>query len=176
MHFRALVWNSYKLKMKEGINLRGQSYSLLGHGIGKGENRSMQIRGRRKGNTKAIGNVKGKGTLLSVLKILLVMYIITGALLLLLTVLLSKLQLSEGTVSIGIVVIYVISGFLGGLLAGKKMKNRKFIWGMVMGACYFLVIVIGSILFHRGLDMEASRFVTTLILCIASGMVGGMVS
>jgi len=89
---------------------------------------------------------------------------------------LSKMQLSEGAVSIGIVVIYVVSGFLGGLLAGKKMKTRKFIWGMVMGACYFLVIVICSIVFHRGLDMETNRFITTLILCTASGMVGGMLS
>lgn len=114
--------------------------------------------------------------LLSILKILLVMYVITGALLLVLTVMLSKLQLTESAVSIGIVVIYVAAGFVGGLLAGRKMKNRKFIWGMVMGACYFLVLVVCSIIFHKGLDMEASRFVTTLILCIASGMVGGMVS
>lgn len=132
----------------------------------------MQIRGR--GIEK--GSARGNGTILSALKILLVMYIVTGALLLVLTVLLSKLQLSEEVVSVGIVVIYVISGFLGGLLAGKKMKSRKFIWGMVMGACYFLVIVIGSVLFHSGLDMENGRFVTTLILCIASGMAGGMVS
>lgn len=135
----------------------------------------MQIRGKGIGTGNARGNAKGNETLLSVLKILLAMYIITGALLLVLTVMLSKLQLSESTVSIGIIIIYVISGFLGGLLAGRKMKNRKFIWGMLMGACYFLVIVIGSVFFHRGLDMEAGRFVTTLILCIASGMVGGMV-
>lgn len=109
------------------------------------------------------------------LKILLFMYLVTGALLLLLTLLLSKFQLSEGAVSIGIVVIYVVSGFLGGLMAGKRMKSRKFFWGMVMGACYFLVLTIGSIVFHKGLDLEMSRFITTLVLCVASGMVGGMV-
>jgi len=119
---------------------------------------------------------KNNGLLLTVLKILLFMYIVTGVMLLILTAMLSKMQLSEGAVSIGIVVIYVVSGFLGGLLAGKKMKTRKFIWGMVMGACYFLVIVICSIVFHRGLDMETNRFITTLILCTASGMVGGMLS
>lgn len=112
---------------------------------------------------------------LPLLKILLFMYIVTGGLLLLLTVLLSKMQLSEGAVSIGIVAIYVISGFLGGLLVGKRMKSKKFLWGMVMGACYFLVLAIGSVVFHKGLDMEMTRFATTLVLCIASGMVGGMV-
>lgn len=118
---------------------------------------------------------KKNTVLLSVLKILLFMYMVTGVLLLALTAMLSKMQLSESTVSIGIVLIYVVSGFLGGLLAGKKMKNRKFIWGMAMGACYFLALTIGSIVFHKGLDMEAGRFATTLVLCIASGMVGGMV-
>lgn len=111
---------------------------------------------------------------LTILKILLLMYVITGVMLLALTALLSKLQLTESAVSIGIVAIYVISGFVGGLLAGKKMKSRKFLWGMIMGAAYFLILVAGSIVFHKGLDMEASRFATTLVLCIASGMVGGM--
>ncbi len=119
---------------------------------------------------------KGNKTLLSVLKILLFMYVVTGIMLLVLTLMLSKLQLTESAVSVGIVIIYVLSGFLGGLLAGKTMKNRKFLWGMAMGACYFLVLVIGSVVFHKGFDMELSRFATTLILCIASGMVGGMVS
>ena len=140
----------------------------------------MKIRGKgtgiRTGREKETGNGMRNATLLWVLKILLFMYVVTGVLLLVLTLLLSKLQLSESTVSIVIVVIYVASGFLGGLLAGRKMKSRKFLWGMIMGACYFLVIVIGSMVFHKGLDMEAGRFITTLILCIASGMVGGMVS
>lgn len=118
--------------------------------------------------------VKNSAMGLTILKILLLMYVITGVMLLALTALLSKLQLTESAVSIGIVAIYVISGFVGGLLAGKKMKSRKFLWGMIMGAAYFLILVIGSMVFHKGLDMEASRFATTLVLCIASGMVGGM--
>lgn len=119
--------------------------------------------------------VKKAAVPLTLLKILLLMYIITGILLLVLTVLLSKLQLSEGAVSVGVVAIYVLSGFVGGLAAGKKMKSRKFLWGMIMGGCYFLVLVVGSVLFHQGLEMDMTRFATTLVLCIASGMVGGMV-
>lgn len=114
--------------------------------------------------------------ILSILKILLVMYLITGILLLILSAMLYKMQLSEGVVSIGIVVIYVLSGFFGGFLSGKVMKSRKFLWGMVMGACYFLILIAGSILFQKGIDMEVSRFFTTLILCTASGMIGGMAS
>lgn len=119
--------------------------------------------------------VKKNTVPLTLLKILLLMYIISGVMLLILTLLLSKLQLTEGAVSVAVVAIYVLSGFVGGLTAGKKMKTRKFFWGMVMGGCYFIVLVIGSLLFHRGLEMDVTRFATTLVLCIASGMVGGMV-
>lgn len=113
---------------------------------------------------------------LSILKILLFMYIVTGILLVILSALLYKMQLSESVVSAGIVVIYVISGFLGGFFAGKVMKSRKFLWGMVMGGCYFLILIAGSIAFQHGIGMELSRFFTTLILCISSGMIGGMAS
>lgn len=119
--------------------------------------------------------VKKNAVPLTLLKILLLMYIITGILLLAVTVLLSKLQLSEGAVSVAVVAIYVLSGFVGGLVAGKKMKSRKFLWGMIMGGCYFVVLVAGSVLFHQGIEMDLTRLATTLVLCIASGMVGGMV-
>lgn len=125
---------------------------------------------------------KGKGenkpsiSVLSILKILLAMYMVTGILLLALSAMLYRMQLSESVVSIGIVLIYVLSGFLGGFLSGKIMKSKRFLWGMAMGACYFLVLMAGSIIFQQGINMEVSRFVTTLVLCTASGMIGGMAS
>lgn len=123
---------------------------------------------------------KGEGrprfSVLSVLKILLAMYMVTGVLLLALSVMLYKMQLSESVVSIGIVLIYVLSGFLGGFLGGKVMKSKRFLWGMAMGACYFLILALGSIVFQKGINMELSRFFTTLVLCTASGMIGGMAS
>lgn len=121
------------------------------------------------------GNIKQTWGL-SILKILLLMYMITGILLVILAGLLYKLQLSESVVSAGVVIIYVVSGFLGGFVAGKIMKTRKFLWGMVLGGCYFLILVVGSIAFQHGIGMEISRFFTTFVLCIASGMIGGMAS
>lgn len=121
------------------------------------------------------GNIKQTWGL-SILKILLLMYMITGILLVILAGLLYKLQLSESVVSAGVVIIYVVSGFLGGFVAGKIMKTRKFLWGMVLGGCYFLILVVGSIAFQHGIGMEISRVFTTFILCIASGMIGGMAS
>ena len=136
----------------------------------------MENNHTRKNLVQAQGEKRIRVSVLTILKILLVMYLVTGLLLLILSAMLYKMQLSESVVSVGIVVIYVISGFLGGFLSGKVMKTRRVFWGMVMGGAYFLILVLGSILFQKGINMELSRFFTTLILCTASGMVGGMAS
>ncbi len=136
----------------------------------------MERNPMRKNLVQAQGEKKERISVLAILKILLAMYLVTGGLLLLLSALLYKMQLSESVVSVGIVLIYVISGFLGGLLMGKIMKTRRFFWGMVIGGAYFLILVLGSILFEKGVNMELSRFFTTLVLCTASGMIGGMAS
>ncbi|MCM1568950.1 MAG: TIGR04086 family membrane protein [Roseburia sp.] len=110
------------------------------------------------------------------LKCLLFSYIITAALLLVLAFLLYRLQLSRQIVEIGVIVIYVVSTFLGGLMIGKKQKNRKFLWGLAMGAAYFVVLALVSLAVNKSLGGAGSSFFTTFALCAAGGMLGGMVS
>ena len=57
------------------------------------------------------------------LKSLLVSYLMAGALLLLLALLLYRMQLSAQAVSIGILVIYAVTAGLSGWLAGKGMQD-----------------------------------------------------
>ena len=56
---------------------------------------------------------------LVIISTLLIMYVITGLALLALALLLFKMQLSENIVSISIMVIYIISCLIGGLVAGS---------------------------------------------------------
>ena len=105
-----------------------------------------------------------------------VMFIISGLLLLLLALLLYKLELTEQAVRIGIVVIYVISGLVGGFLMGKLMREQKYLWGLSAGAVYFVVLIAVSAIVGGGFEVDLTRAATTLILCAASGMAGGMVS
>lgn len=109
-------------------------------------------------------------------KVLLAMYIITGILLVILAALLYKLELSEAAVNIGIIVIYVLVGFLGGVLIGKIQGTRKYMWGALLGLSYFAVLLIVSLAVHKGLDSGIQHVLTTLVLCTASGAVGGMIS
>ena len=68
---------------------------------------------------------------LKVLSTLLIMYILTGVALFVLAFLLYKMELTENIVTIGITVIYVVSGLLGGIIIGKRMKTRRFLWGLL---------------------------------------------
>ena len=110
------------------------------------------------------------------LKCLLFSYIVTTILLLLLSFLLYKLQWKEGTVAIAIIVIYVMATFFAGFMAGKKMKNKKFLWGLIMGGSYFLVLSVLSLAINRSLGLQGSDFITTFFLCTGGGMLGGMLS
>lgn len=118
----------------------------------------------------------GNLPVLFLLKSLLFSYILTGGLLLLLALLLYKADLSQKAVSISIIVIYVLATFFVGFITGKKLKNRRFLWGALMGAAYFVVLVLISLAVNRQPGILSNSFVTTLILCCGGGMLGGMIS
>lgn len=113
---------------------------------------------------------------LIILKNLLISYIATAFLLALLALLLYKMGLSEQVVSIAIIAIYVAATLLGGLLTGKKIKKSRFLWGLVIGVTYFLVLLLASLLFNRASFQFDQKLLTTLVLCAAGGMLGGMFS
>ncbi len=109
-------------------------------------------------------------------KALFIMYLVTGALLLLLAFLLFRLHLSEEVVTIGILVSYVLATFLGGIYIGKKMQNRKFLWGLAAGTLYFLMLLLVSLAINRTLGDGAGNVITTMIMCACGGTFGGMLA
>ena len=110
------------------------------------------------------------------LKSLLFYYILTAVLLALLAFLLFRLGLGEKTVTIAITVIYVAATFIGGFITGKRMGSRKFLWGLLLGCAYFLVLAAVSLWAGKGNIQLGTSFFTTLALCAGGGMLGGMVS
>lgn len=109
-----------------------------------------------------------------VVKALLVSYLLTGGLLLLLAGLLYRFRLDEGKIQIGIILIYIVSCFAGGFLAGEMMKSRKFLWGVLLGLLYFLIMTLVSLAVNRGLQDGTTSYFTTFLLCMGGGMLGGM--
>lgn len=113
---------------------------------------------------------------MTVLKDLLFSYIITGLLLVLLAFLMLKLDMSNKVLSGAVIAIYVISTFVGGFLLGKSAEHKRFLWGLAMGALYFVVMLLISIIMNSFVGMEMSGMVNGLLMCLMGGMLGGMVS
>lgn len=114
--------------------------------------------------------------MLRVVKALLAAYIVTALCLMILAFLLLKLDLSEANVNVGVIVTYLLACFLGGFILGKAMGKRKFLWGLALGAVYFLIALVISTIAFRGNPSAWSHVITTLLLCMGGGMAGGMVS
>lgn len=110
------------------------------------------------------------------LKSLLASYIVTGLLLLGLTFLVYKFELDEQLVTGGIVAIYVISTFIGGFIIGKLTQVRKFVWGMAIGVIYFALLLLISYGVYREFNTNGLNLLTTILLCVGGGMLGGMLS
>ena len=111
-----------------------------------------------------------------ILKCLLFGYLVTAGLLLLLALFLYRFEIPEQVVSLSIIAIYVIVTFLIGFISGKKMGARKFLWGLLMGGLYFIILIAVSLIMNKGLSGGTNDFVTVMLLCTCSGMLGGMVS
>ncbi len=103
-------------------------------------------------------------------------YIVTGLILLVLALLLYRLQVTKSVINGGITLTYIISCFLAGNLAGRQMKQKRFLWGLIMGSAYFVVLLVLSIIVNQSVGAVSDSLLLTLILCAGGGMLGGMLS
>lgn len=117
-----------------------------------------------------------KNNAMPILMDLVAMYVITGILLVILAALIGRVDMTDAAVSIGIIVTYIVSCFAGGFLIGKKKKRKKYLWGLCVGLLYFLVLFLGNLAVNRGIDGRIVHMATTAVLCVLSGMAGGMLS
>lgn len=111
-----------------------------------------------------------------ILKSLLCSYIVTGILLLLLALLLYKLDLNEKQVSIAVMAVYLLSTFVGGFVIGKLNQVRKFMWGMIVGLSYFVLLLLVSVGVYHSLKNGGANVLSTLLLCVGGGLIGGMLA
>lgn len=125
---------------------------------------------------KAAGRQGIRQAAIQMVKALLCAYVMTGVILLVLTLLLYKMGLSEENVNAGIILTYVISTFSGGFVIGKLMGKRKFLWGLLAGVAYFVLLLLISLGVYHSLQGAMMNLLTTFFLCAGGGMLGGMVS
>lgn len=112
--------------------------------------------------------------LIALLKCLMASYLITGIMLVVVAALLYKFSIKENVVNISIIAIYCISSLLAGLFFSKGAASRRFLWGMVAGAAYFIIICAVSMVVDQNFMPLSNSCITTLLICLGSGMIGGM--
>lgn len=87
-----------------------------------------------------------------------------------------KMDLSAGGVRIGITLSYILSAFTGGIIMGKNVGQKKFLWGIIIGILYFSIILIVSLVLNKGEFSGAVSMISVFAMCTLGGMLGGMVS
>lgn len=114
--------------------------------------------------------------MLTLLKGLLFSYIITAFVLLLISFFMLKMDLSGAVISAAIILSYIISTFIGGFFAGKKIEQKKFVWGFLLGLFYFIILLIISLMMNRVSPLPLGNLFTVFVICGLGGMIGGMLS
>lgn len=112
----------------------------------------------------------------AVLRGLLFSYMITAVILLVLSFLMLKFDLPSQVISVGIIVAYIASAFVGGLFTGKRIEQKKFLWALVLGVVYFIILLLVSVIMNKGSSLPLGNLFTVFIICSLSGMAGGMIS
>jgi len=110
------------------------------------------------------------------IKAVLISGIITAIILFILSLLIYKANIGDNIIKIGIVVTYIVSCFVGGFLSGKGIRERKFLWGLICGGIYVAIILMISLVLGGQKDGNIVNYMTTVLLCLGSGMLGGMIS
>lgn len=111
-----------------------------------------------------------------ILKSLLGAYVVTGILLLLLALFVYKLNLEEKQVTVAVMAIYLVSTFVGGFMIGKWNRVQKFLWGMIVGAGYFILLLLVSFGIYHSLKNGGVNVITAMFLCLGGGLLGGMLA
>jgi len=130
---------------------------------------------RRDSMEKASYNSKTKVSSV-LLKALLFSGIITVMILLLLSLFVYKADVGDQIIKASVVVTYIVSCFIGGLLSGKGMRERKFLWGLICGCIYVAIVLMISLMLGGQKEGGFANYTSMLLLCLGSGMLGGMVS
>ena len=118
-------------------------------------------------------NSSKTGTLI---RALLVSYMVSGLLLLALSFALYRLKLKEAQINQAVFAVYGIACLTGGFVCGKITGSRRFFWGLSSGLLYFAVLFVLSQAVSHGASPISSRTAAVMLLCTAAGAIGGILS
>lgn len=102
--------------------------------------------------------------------------VFTLLVLLITALLMYKADLSMNTAGYVLMLAYIGAPFLGALYLGKKVVEKRYLWGFVFGICYFLLFLVLSLSMGGVEQLNWSAEVRVLLMALAGGVLGGMLS
>lgn len=112
------------------------------------------------------------GKVLSILKTLLISYVLTAIILFILSFCLYKFNIADWQVTMGIMITYIFANFLGGYIAARKGEKRRLLWGIGFGMVYFLILMLVSLIVNKGVSDNYTVALRAFAVCIVSGATG----
>jgi len=110
------------------------------------------------------------------LRSLLFSYLLSALLLLAISFALYKFRLKESQIQASVTLVYILSGALGGFVAGRSVRRQRFLCGLIAGLAYFLVLTAVSFLLGKGIHTELPQILSIAGMCIGGGVLGGILS
>lgn len=111
-----------------------------------------------------------------VIKALILSFFATALLILIFAFFMFKFNISENVIALGVTFIYIISCGLGGFYIGKAMGERKFLWGLLIGAIYLAVLMLVSAIIGGDKTLLSENGLSLVLLCLGGGTLGGMLA
>lgn len=105
-----------------------------------------------------------------------VSWLVTAALLLILSVLLLGTGLSTKAAGGIMIAVYILSPFAGGFYLGKKAEQKKYLWGLLFGVLYFVIFCLVSLAINPPGIFSFPLLLKLFLMQAIGGMVGGMLS
>jgi putative membrane protein (TIGR04086 family) len=75
-----------------------------------------------------------------------------------------------------LIAFFCLSAFIGGPYFAKHAQSRRFLWGTLFGAAFFVLYAIVTYFLSPEVALLSENAITYLITSLAAGCVGGMLS
>ncbi len=111
-----------------------------------------------------------------VIKALMVSFLVTALLIVIFAFVMYKFSISENIIALGVTIIYIISCGLGGFYIGKVIGEKKFLWGLLVGALYLVVLLVISVIVGGDKSLLSGNILSLILLCLGGGTLGGMLA
>ena len=119
-------------------------------------------------------SVSQAGSVVALLKGILIAYCITAAVFLAYSLLITYTSLGENYMSIVTAATTIVAVIVAGFDAARGARSRGWLWGIAAGAVYALILLLIMMTVQKGVNFD-SRTVTIMVLALSGGGLGGVI-